>query len=164
MSCDLCKTPKTIRTCEECGKEICKQCVRYSEREAFRFLPNPSPVLQNQIFCYDCFTDKVEPEIEKYQRTLAAAKEVIYLTKNYKGIIPTLRKAKFPVQVHKHVDRRDAIMHMAFLAAHEDYNAIIQADTVQKQLRNEAYQTSEWSGSGLPVVIDIKKFERLSED
>jgi hypothetical protein len=57
-------------------------------------------------------------------------------------------------------DRDEAILRLAFLAAEEGFNAILDVNVKSEKVRNEGWQKMRWSGSGLPVGVDAAKIER----
>lgn len=163
MNCELCQAPKTVKSCELCGKRVCKNCVQFLEKEEFRYLPKIPKSLQHKVYCHDCFEARVRPEKERYEEVMEAAREVVFLSKNYRGLIPVKRKAKEPVSVKRHADKKEAVLHLKFLAALAGYNAVIYGETDFKKIRDHAWETKEWSATGVPAFVDIEKM-RFYED
>jgi hypothetical protein len=102
----------------------------------------------------------IEPALEAYREQLANAKNAYFFTPAFKKRIPVLKKAKSRVQIKGTPDRDETILRLAFLAIEQGHNAVIEAEVSAQKVRNEGYQKSLWVGSGLPVTIDLTKFER----
>lgn len=158
MECGICLHPKTVRECLGCGKPLCKNCVRFLEKEEFRFHPRPPKLFQHRQFCVDCFDRDVEPELAKYREVAARAEDVVIVRKSYRGFLPVVQKAKTLTEVKRHVDKGDAIEHLSFLAAWAGYDAITELETEGKKIRNHAWEKTEWSARALPVKLDRTRF------
>jgi uncharacterized protein YbjQ (UPF0145 family) len=91
----------------------------------------------------------VEPELGIYEETLERAKQVLIFFKTQKKGLRILRKERIPEQVDSCHDRDETILRLAYLAASKGYNSVIEVEVISKKVRNEAYQTSVWSGTGL---------------
>lgn len=156
--CVLCLQPKTVRECAECRRALCRDCVRYLEKEEYRFHPKPPKAFQNRQFCMDCYAELIEPELARYRETAKRADDVILIRKSYKGFVPVLQRAKEATVVRRHADKRDALEHLLFLAAWNGYDAITEFETEAKKIRNHAWEKREWSASALPVKLDPKRF------
>ena len=155
--CISCRTPKISTECEICQEPICRNCVLHLKEDTFSFMPDVPEVLKKSRYCALCYDGQVAPELEKYEETLAQAKNVTFLTKSFKGHIPVLKKSKVSVKVPACEDRDELILRLAFLAAREGYNALIESEVSGKKIRNNGYQKSEWSGVGVPATIDETK-------
>jgi len=97
---------------------------------------------------------------------MAKAREVIIITKAYKGFLLVLKKSKTEVQVSDCPDRDETVLRLAFKAAEKGHNALIKTELVSKKVFDHSYQKSVWSGHGLPVDIDeekLKETERQEE-
>ena len=158
--CSDCRKPKAIHACGVCEEPFCKKCSEIVSEEAFGFLSEVPEILTRKIYCRHCHDREVLPEKEKYDEILARAKEVFVFFKTQRKEIPLIRKSKVPVVVETCIDRDETILRLGFLAAEQNYNAIIEVDVNAKKIRNEAYQTSVWSGSAIPADVDGSKVER----
>lgn len=157
MACGIC-LKKTVHECAECQKEVCKDCVRFLEKEQFRFHPKPPKCFQHRQFCVDCYAELVEPELEKYRAAEEASGSVVLIRKSFRGFVPVLQKAKAPTEVKRHVDKNDALNHLLFLAAWNGYDAIMDYEGTAKKIRNHAWEKREYSASALSVRLDRKRF------
>ncbi len=111
-------------------------------------------------YCRFCFDEKVQPKLTEYDETLALATDVFIFFSSQRKEIPLIRKAKKPVKVDACADRDETILRLAFMAAKEKYNAVIDTEVDGEKKRNHAHQTYRWSGTGTPAVVDAGKMER----
>jgi uncharacterized protein YbjQ (UPF0145 family) len=91
----------------------------------------------------------VEPELGVYEETLERAKQVLIFFKTQKKGLRIVRKERIPEQVDACQDRDETILRLAYIAASKGYNSVIEVEVTSKKVRNEAYQTSVWYGTGL---------------
>ena len=158
-SCNSCGKPKTILDCELCSESICKNCVQFLSEETFSFLPELPDALSHRNYCPQCYGHEVAPELDSYNEIMARAKDVFVFFKTQRKEIPLIRKEKITHRIEKCDDRDQTILRLAFLAAKQNFNGIIDVDVNAKKLRNGAYQTSEWSGTGVPALVDERKIQ-----
>jgi len=117
-------------------------------------------VLTHTRYCQICFDIHVAPARENYNEILERAKNVSVITTSYKGHVPVLKKSRVNVAFENCNDREDLIMKLAFQAAAEGFNALIQCDLVREKLRNYGYQKSTWKGGGTPATVDQQMLAR----
>lgn len=122
--------------------------------EAFFYAPNPAPELLHPRYCFQCFDSVVRPALDEYEAKLAVAKEVFSVPKAYRGQLPLIDEAKEDIRVDDCKDPAEAVLKLGFLAADRGFNAIIRTRTLQKKLRNHAYQTSRWSAEARPANLN----------
>jgi hypothetical protein len=157
QECISCRKLKAKTHCRLCMEPICKTCLQHMPPDAFLYLPEIPEDLAHPSYCGFCLDSTVTPALEEYHEILGRAEQLILLTKAYRGHVHVLKKAQFPIEVKDFPDRTEVIMRLAYLAAKEGYNALIQADIVAKKVRNEAYQKSSWSGKAWPAKIDADR-------
>lgn len=158
MACQLCAAPKDVNTCEACGAPVCKNCVVFNPPEKYRYHPAPPAELKHEIFCVDCFERDAAPLLAHYDEVLARAHEVTVISKFFRGQIPTLKRARVKTSVDEHIDEKQAVEHLQFLAAWEGYDSVIQLEKESRQVRNHGYQTSRWKATGLFANLDHRRF------
>ena len=161
-SCTLCSSPKANLKCDVCGIAICKSCTESIDSHDFSFFKKKPEILKLQNFCVQCFDAKVVPEKARYDELMGKANESIFLTKNYRGWVPVLKRYTKRVEAGPCADRRECILRLAFFSAELGFNAIIESIVESKKIRKGAYQTSSWSGSALPADVDGARLERAS--
>jgi hypothetical protein len=159
--CCSCRTPKVTASCESCHDPLCKSCIIALEEGSFQFLPKTPEILTKSRFCRFCYDSSIAPELARYLETLEKAKEVVFLTSSYRGPLPMLKKAKYEVHHSGSPDRDELILRLAFLAAHDGFNALVQGEIISKKVRNHGYQRSEWEGRAIPASMDIDKLREI---
>lgn len=158
--CETCRKPAASAECALCANPLCEDCVMAPETGAFHLLPKIPQELSHTAYCRFCYDEKVEPELEKYGETLARAKEVYIFFKTQRKEIPLIRKSKDVFRVAECDDRDETILRLAFMAAAQGYNAVVETEALDKKVRNYGYQVTQWSGSGSPAMIDEEKLSK----
>lgn len=157
--CDLCRAPKAPKTCGECAAHVCKNCVRFLANDHLRFHPEPPAWAQYGVFCADCFSTFVEPEVAHYDEVAARAEHVKVVYDTFHGYIPCLKKAKEMTKVNKQdAGRGIAIQRLKFLAAWNDYDTVIELGTTGVKVQNAGWETKSWSAQGIFANVDYKRF------
>jgi hypothetical protein len=107
-----------------------------------------------------CYGQHVEPALESYNEVLERAKQVFVFYKSQRKAIPLTGRSKIIMRVEENHDRDETILRLAFFAAEQSFNAIIDVDVTSEKVRNGSYQTSKWKGSGFPASIDTVKLDK----
>ena len=157
MECVNCRKLNATLTCEQCSEPVCKKCVEILPEGTFKLMPTIPEPLSHIRYCGGCYAEQVEPEIAQYEETLENAKRVFVFFKTRKKSLPITGKEKIREIVESCPDRDETILRLAFIAASKGYNAIIEVEALSKKIRNGAYQTSVWSGSGIPAQVDSSR-------
>ena len=160
-TCSVCRQPKATIRCGSCEDPLCKSCEHFLEPDSFSFLEPVPKELQLIHYCPACYEEKVEPARESYERTMAAAKEVNIFFLADRNVPQLLKKSQAAIHVKDCRDRDETILRLGFKAAELGFNSVVKVDVVAKQIRNLAYQTSAWQGTGIPADIDEAKFSRF---
>ena len=158
-ACSSCRSPRLETHCKLCDAPLCRKCVLAPPQGAFFYLWPLPEELSHICYCQNCFQDKVEPALAHYETTLAQAREVFVFFTTQRKAIPVLKKAKEKISIDLQEDRDDTILKLAYLAADQGYNAIVECDLKSEKKRNEGYQHSVWKGSAFPAQVDAEKVE-----
>jgi len=118
----------------------------------FSFLKNIPDELKHGTYCGACYDQKIQPAKETYLETMRRAKNIIIFDKKATQI-PLIERARFKVAIDDCSDRKETILRLAFLAAEQSYNAVIEVEISSKKIRNAGYQKSSWSGTGFLAQI-----------
>ena len=159
IECVSCGKPKAVLNCEVCEDALCKKCDQILAADAFSFLPKIADDLKHMHYCGSCYDSIVAPEMDAYQETMERAKSAFVFFTTQRKETPLIKKAREVFKVVGCIDRDETILRLAFFAAQQDYNAIIEVEVESEKVRNGAYQTSRWSGSGVAAQIDGKKVD-----
>ncbi len=107
-----------------------------------------------------CFDSEVQPALENYRELIEQARSVFIFFTTQKKAIPLIKKSKEKVVVEACDDRDETILRLAFQAAQQGYNAVIETEVVAQKIRNEGYQKSVWRGVGVPAQVNAERMER----
>ena len=157
--CETCRSPEAEGSCKLCGCALCEDCVMAPPHGTFSLLAKVAPELSHSSYCRFCYDEKIEPEVLKYEETLAKAKEVFIFFKTQKKEIPLIKKTKEIMKVEKCDDRDETILRLAFMSTEKGFNAVIETDVNYAKIRNEGYQKTQWSGTGIAAQIDGGKLD-----
>jgi hypothetical protein len=116
--------------------------------------------LSHSHYCSACYTNVIDPALEEYNEIMERAKQMYFFFDEQKKPVPVTKRGKVRIFVKDCVDREEAIMRMAFIAAKQGFTALIEGNITSKKVRNEGYQKSIWSGEALPVYVDVERLER----
>ncbi|MGZ3698619.1 MAG: hypothetical protein ACXWP5_10815 [Bdellovibrionota bacterium] len=158
--CISCRRPKATIACDLCHEPLCKNCEHFLDATTFSFLATVPENLTHTHYCPVCFNAQVEPALESYNEVMERAKKVYFYFKTQKRPPPILKKSKERVEVKDCDDRDETILRLAFFAAEQGFNGIIEAEVISEKVRNKSYQTSVWRGVGIPASVDGEKIER----
>jgi hypothetical protein len=158
-NCISCRKPKAALNCQVCDETVCKGCVQFLDADRFSFLKTVPEELSHTYYCSFCFDSKVAPALESYLLTLEQARNIFVFFNTRRNRIPLLSKSKISVQVEECSDRDETILRLAFAAAEQSYNAIIEVDVKSETVRNGTYRTSRWTGTAIPAQVDPEKVD-----
>ena len=163
--CFSCRKPKAISHCGICHEPLCKNCAQFLEASTFSFRQTVPEELSHTYYCSPCYNEKIEPALEAYNEVMVRARAVyFFFTTQKKNFVPVIKRARESIHVEGCVDRDETILRLAFRAAEDGYNGIIQGEVSSKKVRDEGYQKSVWQGTGVPAHLDEIKLERSAEN
>lgn len=159
--CLSCRKRPGTYACVGCEDPVCKPCSESLSDPLFTSLENiPTEQIAGR-FCGRCFDRDMAPKIEAYQTTLEAAKQVFIFFTTQRKSIPLIRKSKTIIQIESCPDRDEIILRLAYYAAKEEYNAVVDVDVSVKKVRaGGSTKTADWRGSGYPALVDGAKVDR----
>jgi len=152
--CSSCRLPKASLVCECCQASQCKSCAIKLKKDSFSFLPVIPTELTHLIYCGLCFDEKVAPALAAYNETMAKARNVNVFFKTQSEETRLLKRAEKPITVNQCEDKDETLLRLAFLAAQAHFNTLIDVVIKSEKVRMQAYQTTQWNGSGIPLYID----------
>ncbi len=159
QECVSCRKPKGIHQCQVCENMVCKNCTMRVAEGAFSFLRVIPPGVSHSVYCGACFDENVLPVQEEYEEIMERAKGAFIFFKSQRKEVPLLGKSKETHRIESCPDRDETILRLAFFAAQEGYNAVIETEVISEKIRNGSYQTSNWKGSGVPARVNAEKIE-----
>jgi hypothetical protein len=159
-SCCICLKPKATLECGICKEAVCKKCALFLDEGSFAFLPKVPELLSHQVYCNPCFEANVAPALEYYNQTMERAKQVEIYYKAQGKETRLLDRRELPLSIAACPDREEALLRLAFLAVKANFSGLIDVEIIGKKIRSGAYQTQEWSGTGIPTIISAKRLCR----
>lgn len=159
-SCCSCLKPKATLVCGFCKEAVCKKCTQFLEEDSFSFLAKVPEELSHLAYCPRCFQEKISPELEAYNEIMERAKDIAVFYKAQSKETRLMSRKASPLLVADCSDKEEAVLRLAFFAAKANFNGLIDVDVNAKKVREGAYQTLTWSGSGIPANISEKKLNR----
>jgi hypothetical protein len=159
-NCTTCHKPKANHSCGICRSPICKGCSQFVEEKSFAFLEKTPEELTHTVYCGICFDEKVAGPLRDYKETMRRAKNVFVFFKAQSKESRLMSRNADAVEVPDCADREETILRLGFLAAKAGYNALVDVDIVHEKIRIGAYQTTKWSGKGIPTQVDATKMNR----
>jgi hypothetical protein len=158
--CVTCFKPKATLVCGLCHEATCKTCAQFLNDESFLYQPDRADELKHDTYCGLCYDKVVAPAVADYERTLAAAKDVMIFTKQQNKETRYIKRDQDPIHSPECDDRDEVTMRLAFQAARRDLNSVIDVEVESRKVRNGSYQTTRWIGTGIPALLDPAKLMR----
>jgi hypothetical protein len=162
--CVSCRKPQAKHECGLCGDAVCRSCEIFLDETTFSLRSDVPEELKHTYYCAPCHQAQVEPELERYQETLALAREVYVFYGVSKHPLPILKKAKAEIKVPQCVDRDETILRLAFMAVEAGYNCLVEAEIASEKVRDHGYQKSAWKGRAIPAELDVERLERRTRN
>lgn len=159
-NCIQCNSNKARLTCGVCQSYVCKSCVRFANEDDLAYLDTKPEYFSHGVFCPSCFEREIEPIVANYNEILARAEQVNIFYKTQSKESRFIRRIEKPIRVKNCVDRDETVMKLAFIAATQGFNIIVDVETISEKVQINKYQTSNWNGSGIPSHIDEEKLKR----
>lgn len=151
--CITCQKPKAQLECGLCHASVCKYCAHILDEDSFAFL-RPCPVeLTHEIYCNPCFIETVSAPLADYRETFEKAKDINVFLKAQSKETRLIRRKQEAIVVENCLDEQETLLRLAFGAAKAGFNGLIDVELIQKKVRDGTYQTSSWSGSGIPANL-----------
>jgi hypothetical protein len=159
QECMSCRKPKANLECGLCEDAICKKCSQFLDSRTLSFMPILSDDLKHANYCGNCFDETVAPVLSEYEEIMDRARGVFVFFVTQRKEIPLIKKEREVFKIENCPDRNETILRMAFLAAKMDCNGLIEVEVQSEKVRDGAYQTSKWRGSGMPAKVDGAKID-----
>jgi hypothetical protein len=133
------------------------------DEESFAFSPEGDVKFAHGAYCCNCFDSQISKPLQEYNDAMEAARKVIVFSRDQgKESRRYLRNAP-AVTVQDCSDPKETLLRLAFLAAKQGFNGLVNADVKAKKVKINFYNTSVFSGSGIPTQIDEAKLERMEK-
>ena len=124
------------------------------EADRFSHDPSVSEELTKEVYCPACYEGRVAPALHVYDEVMEKARQVAVYFKTQSKETRLMKRKQAPLSVEGCPDREEALMRLAFLAAKGGFGTLIDVDLIGDKVRQGAYQTSVWRGTGIPFRKD----------
>jgi hypothetical protein len=155
--CSVCQKPKSQLHCGHCGAVVCKSCAVFLEEGSFSFYPEVPKVLSHTTYCNPCYTVHILPAQETYAALIEKAKNVLVYDKTQGKETRLMKRLEKPLRISNCPDREETLLRLAFLAAQANFEAIIDVNLTGEKVRDGSYQTTSWSGTGIPTSAPLQR-------
>ena len=102
--------------------------------------------------------------MDAYEELMEQAREVeIFFKSTQLRSIPLITRSKLTHKVVDCPDRDEAVLRLAFFAAQNGFNAMIEVDVVSEKIKNKSrsYQQLKWDAVGVAAQVDKEKLARM---
>ena len=162
VKCDVCLKNKTALKCSMCSKSNCKHCVHFIDESVFEFLDLLPENLQDKGFCPNCYDDHISEQLSEYLNCMELAKNVNIYTKEQSSETRLMRRDKKPLKIKDCNDREETLLRLAYLAALDGYETLIDVNLVSKKISTGGrYKKLIWDGTAIP--LETKQSTRLTQ-
>lgn len=156
-TCSVCLKPKASLQCGVCQDSICKYCAQFLDEDSFSFFYKKKPEISHTTYCNPCFSVHVTPALESYAATMERAKNTLIYNKVQFKETRFIRRDADPLSTPECASKEEVLMRLAFHAALRDFNSVIDVEVTAKKVRNGAYQTTMFTGTGIPAHLNPDK-------
>ena len=160
QACVQCQSPDSNLSCGTCQAVLCKSCARLLGDENFALLPQRPATIIHDSFCEPCYQASVAPLVEAYEDAAARARDVNIFYKSQGKETRFIRRTEKLLRVEECLDRSEAILKLAFLAASTGYNTLVDVEVEPRKIRNGGWQSSRWGGRAVPTTVDDEQLSR----
>ncbi len=151
MTCETCLKNKSTLQCGICQANLCKGCAEFVETE-FQMMTTVPKELSLQVYCHQCYGEKIVPQLEIYNEISERAREVQIYFKDQGKETRLLKRTEKPLRILDCKDYDESLLRLAYLAAEKGFDTLIDVDVTSKKVRQDTYQLTIWSVSGVPTM------------
>ena len=140
QTCVQCQSPEANLSCGTCAAALCKSCARLLDDEHFALSPQRPATIIHDSFCETCYQASVAPLVEAYEDAAARARDINIFYKSQGRETRFIRRTEKLLRVEECLDRNEAILKLAFMAASTGYNTLVdvEVETAQNPQRRLA--------------------------
>jgi hypothetical protein len=154
--CKTCRKPKANFSCGLCEEPICKSCTQFLTEGSFSFLRKIPQELTHSSYCTSCFDEKVSAPLAEYEEIMDRAKEVMVFSKDQAKMTGHLKRKEDPFSVENVEDEQEAIMRLAFFAAQDNFNCLLDVQIKNKKIIVGSHKKTIFNATAIPITIDPK--------
>lgn len=151
---------KSSLQCQVCAGSLAKSDAEFVHEDTFAFLPSLPAGITAGAYCFACFETHVRGELTKYEDQMERAKNVNVFFNTQGKESRFIRRTEKPIHVKDCVDRDEALLRLAFLAAGNGKNILVDVELTSSKVHNGKWKTSLWSGRGIPGDVSEAALNR----
>jgi hypothetical protein len=151
--CKTCHKPKANYNCGLCEEPICKTCAEFL-KETFSFQKVVPSELTHNVYCIQCFDDKVRGPLDAYNEIMEQAKEIIIYSKEQTKLTRGIKRIEEIIQVENCEDEEEALMKMSFIAVQRNCNCIIDVQFKTHKIIIGSHKKTMVAATSVPTTID----------
>lgn len=155
--CTHCSKAKAPYQCGCCHDFLCKSCVQFMPDGAFKFMTDKPQEISHSYYCNPCFNLNITDALAKYEEVAERARMISVFDISQGKETRFIRRLEKPITISSGLDAHDITMKLAYMAAEKNYNAIVDLEIKSVKVRDGAYQTTAYSGKGIPTTVDARK-------
>lgn len=151
--CLICHSPKAKLNCGLCAAALCKYCAQLTGADHLAYLDQVDAELKHSAYCPPCFDENVQAVVLAYEQTLEAAKDVMVFDKSQGKETRRIQRSEDWIEIQDCEDRNEVLMRLAFFAAKNGFNGLVDVDINSRKEKTGSYQRLIWFGTGRPAQI-----------
>ena len=155
--CTMCGKAKAPYLCGCCNDTLCKSCVQFMPDDAFQYMTNKPVEISHSYYCNACFNNTVTPALSQYEEIAERARLISVFDITQGKETRFIKRKEKPITITTGLDEHDITMRLAYMAAEKNFNAVVDVDIKAVKVRDGAYQTTAYSGKGVPTMVDPRK-------
>ncbi len=157
--CISCHKTKNTLECGICKERVCKNCAQFLSEGTFSYYDDVPSDLQHTTFCGFCYDAKIASELETYEQLMEKARQAFIFFHSQGKETRLMKRARYPIKVENSPDEKDAVLRLAFKAVKDGFNCVIDVTISAKKIRVNNYQSTIWSGVGIPAHGNAERLE-----
>ena len=119
--------------------------------------------LKHGVYCLQCFNTEIGPALDAYDEKMQKAREVSVYFSDQGKETRLYKRTEKPVTVESRPDREETLLRLAFLTVEAGFDTLVDVSLTSKKVKLGTYQTSVWSGIGLPSYSNSSKTSQLKK-
>lgn len=161
-SCCSCLKSNASFVCVGCNDNVCKKCAEFVTIENFLCLTEMPEGLTSGSYCPSCYETKAQAVLQEHNEMLDAAREVhvFFRGQGQERRSLFLRKNEAPIKVTDCLDADDVVLRLAFMAAKNNFNTIIDVEADSEKIHDGSYTILKWHGTAIPCRGDLHRLNR----
>lgn len=160
--CISCSKPKATFTCRICTEPVCKNCVQFVDVDRMSFYEAPANEEFSGEYCLTCFEASPAPALAEYDALMERARNVQVYGKEQGKETRLIKRSDRKFSVDDCADREETILRLAFFAAKEGFDTLVDLELVYTKTRDGSFKLAHWRGTATGAKPDPKHHPKAS--